>query len=86
MGDIRERVVRMRTILGARAVFNDGRSTLDCTIRNMSSTGAKLTFVSTVGLPDVFVLEIPSQGRTIKAVVRWRSETNAGVHFPAGAV
>ncbi len=75
------RAVRSRTILGARALFNDGRSSLDCYIRNLSATGARLNFESTLGLPDTFVLEIPSRGQLLTVAVRWRKDAAVGVEF-----
>lgn len=31
---------RHRTLKGAKIVFNDGHSTISCTVRNLSETGA----------------------------------------------
>jgi hypothetical protein len=75
------REVRSRTIIGARALINEGRSSFDCQIRNMSATGARLTFESTLGVPDVFKLEIPSRGQLLYVNVRWRKGTASGVKF-----
>lgn len=75
------RAARSRTLIGARALFNDGRSSFDCQIRNMSATGARLSFESTVGLPNTFVLEIPSRGQLINVIVKWRRVAAVGVKF-----
>jgi hypothetical protein len=75
------RAVRVRAYIGARAIFNNGRSTIDCHIRNISSTGAKLALSSSVGLPGAFLLEVPSRNRTFNAELRWRSEDAVGVEF-----
>ena len=72
---------RMRTILGARAVFQDGRSAIDCQIRNISATGALLSLSETLSLPPVFELEIPMRQTKWRAVLRWRSQQAAGVQF-----
>jgi hypothetical protein len=74
-------VARMRTILGARAVFHDGRSAIDCQIRNISATGALLSLSETLSLPPVFDLEIPMRQTKWRAVLRWRSQQAAGVQF-----
>jgi hypothetical protein len=71
----------MRTILGARAVFQDGRSAIDCQIRNISATGALLSLSETLSLPPVFELEIPMRQTKWRAVLRWRSQQAAGVQF-----
>jgi hypothetical protein len=41
---------RQRTLKGGRIVFNQKRSVLTCTVRNLSSTGACLDVPSTVGI------------------------------------
>jgi hypothetical protein len=77
---------RVRTILGARAVFNGGRSSIDCQIRNISSTGARLTLNDGLTLPASFDLEIPSRNKTHHAVLRWRTKDAAGVQFVDASV
>ena len=44
------------TLRGGRTVFNNGHSTIDCTICNVSSAGAKLVVTSPLGDPESFVL------------------------------
>jgi hypothetical protein len=75
------RIVRSRVYLSGRAIFNEGRSSLDCQVRNVTSHGAKLTMRSTAELPVVFLLELTSGGERFAAAVRWRSDTEAGVSF-----
>lgn len=75
------RAERVRTLIGARAVFNNGRSTIDCQIRNLSAIGAKLTLSESVGLPEAFTLEIPSRDKIYRAELRWRTAEAAGVEF-----
>ena len=72
---------RVRTILGARIIFNNKRSTLECQIRNISAAGAKLAVSETVALPDEFDLHVPQRGRTFRARLRWRSADGVGVEF-----
>jgi hypothetical protein len=72
---------RMRSLIGARAMFNDGRSGFDCQIKNQSATGAKLELESTLGLPSEFVLEIPSRGTKQRVRVCWRVATTVGIEF-----
>jgi PilZ domain len=64
-----------------RIVFNHRRSVLDCTVRNLSSTGACLDVQSTVGVPDVFELIIEPDGISRPCRIAWRSERRTGVHF-----
>ena len=71
---------RRTTLKGARIVFNAGRSTITCTVRNMSSKGAKLLVTSVVGIPDTFDLVLDNDGRQPCRVV-WRTLKELGVEF-----
>lgn len=75
------RAERVRTILGARAIFNNGRSTIDCQIRNLSETGARLALNEGLSLPGAFDLEAPSRNKTWRVLLRWRTKDAAGVQF-----
>lgn len=75
------RAERVRTILGARAIFNHGRSAIDCQIRNISETGAKLTLNEGLTLPGCFDLEVPTRNKTYRVLLRWRTKDAAGVQF-----
>ncbi|MHB1102377.1 MAG: PilZ domain-containing protein [Devosia sp.] len=71
---------RRKTLKGGRIIFNAGRSTIDCTIRDLSSTGAKLQVNSVVGIPNTFDLSISGVDRQPCKVV-WRSLRELGVEF-----
>jgi hypothetical protein len=70
---------RHRTLKGARIVFNGGRSTIDCTVRNLSETGAKLEVASVVGVPPTFDLALGEELRPCRVV--WRTLKQLGVEF-----
>jgi hypothetical protein len=72
---------RRRTLLGARIIFNNKNSTLECQIRNISPAGAKLVLSETVALPSEFDVYVPQTGRTFHAFLRWRSPQGAGIEF-----
>jgi PilZ domain len=72
---------RLRALIGARIVFNNGQATLDCLIRDVSETGAKLILSAPVPLPDRFELIIPQKGITRRVRVAWRRATEIGVRF-----
>jgi hypothetical protein len=71
---------RQRTLKGARIVTNDGYSTLDCVVRNLSKAGAKLKVASSVGIPDAFDL-VFDDGRKFACSVTWRKAEELGVTF-----
>ena len=71
---------RRTTLKGGRIVFNAGRSTIDCKVRNLSSKGAKLQVVSVVGIPDTFDLMLEGHSRQ-PCRVSWRSLKELGVEL-----
>ncbi len=71
---------RQRTLKGGRIVFNGGRSTIECVVRNLSETGAKLKVNSILGIPDGFELLL-SDGSRQRCRLVWRSMTEIGVAF-----
>ena len=76
-----QRVSQRRTTLkGGRIVFNAGRSTIDCTVRNLSSRGAKLQVNSVVGIPETFDLVLEGASRQA-CRVKWRTLKEIGVEF-----
>lgn len=72
--------IRRRTLKSARIVFNAGRSTIDCKVRNLSSQGARLEVVSVVGIPNTFDLRLTGDGLQACRVI-WRTLKELGVEF-----
>ncbi|MGG7517803.1 PilZ domain-containing protein [Allorhizobium undicola] len=71
---------RIRALKAGRIVYNNGFSTLDCMVRNISETGAKLAADNLGLVPDAFDLQIDGQQRR-HCEVRWRKLKEIGVHF-----
>jgi hypothetical protein len=76
----RRKETRQRT-LKAGKIMIDGKSIIDCTVRNLTDTGASLEVGSPVGIPDTFQLSIPVDKLTRKCRVTWRQERRIGVQF-----
>lgn len=72
---------RTRCCIGAKIVFNDGLSSIDCIIRNMSASGARLEVDGSIAVPQDFELEMPSQGVTRRVSARWRDVNAVGIEF-----
>jgi PilZ domain len=72
---------RARTLLGARIVFNNRHSTVDCTVRDLSAIGAKVLVSPHVPVPDEFDLHIPQKRRKHRARIMWRDAEACGVRF-----
>jgi hypothetical protein len=59
-----------------------GGGAIDCTVRNLSNTGAALDVISPVGIPDRFTLVVDTdQSKPCRIV--WRREKRIGVRFEA---
>ena len=71
---------RRTTLKTGHIVFNSGRSTFDCTVRNLSRQGAKLQVGSSIGIPETFELVLPSTARQPCKVV-WRKAKEIGIEF-----
>jgi hypothetical protein len=56
-------------------------SGVDCTIRNMSATGAALDVVSPAGIPHEITLNIVSRHERQNCRIVWRTEKRIGVIF-----
>jgi hypothetical protein len=72
---------RTRTLLQARIEFNGGATTVDCTVRDLSDTGARLQVAESVTIPSKFTLFVPKHGLRYHALLRWHRGSFAGVEF-----
>lgn len=73
--------IRKRTFLKGLILFNKGASSMDCLIRDLSETGARLELSETSTLPEVFDLYIPQKDETFRATLRWRRDGGVGIAF-----
>ena len=72
---------RWRAMLAGKIVFNNHGSVYDCSIRNLSATGAKIWVFNAATIPDAFELLIEAKALTRPARVVWRSAKEIGVRF-----
>ena len=59
------------------------RIEVDCTILDISESGARIAFQSRIILPKRFKLRLVASGRSVQVSVIWQKETQAGVRFAA---
>jgi hypothetical protein len=71
---------RRNTLIEAKIVFEGGRQRIDCVIRNLSDSGAKLEVGKVIGIPATFDLVAPGH-RPHPCRVVWRSLKELGVQF-----
>lgn len=72
---------RRKVLKGAVLTFNRGFGSFECTVRNQSERGARLSFGETSAVPSIFELEIAGSAEKRAAIVKWRSFTTLGVEF-----
>ena len=70
---------RRRTLKAGTIEFGGGA--IDCTVRNISDTGAALEVVTPLYIPDRFVLYIPSDQFKRRCRIVRRSQRRIGVTF-----
>lgn len=70
---------RKRVLKAGEIEFGGGA--IDCTVRNLSETGAALSVESPVGIPAEFNLVILSDDVNRRCRVVWRKEKRIGVTF-----
>jgi hypothetical protein len=58
---------------------------LDCSVRDLSTEGAKLRFTRGTAVPDRFVLLLPSEGVVFEAMIVRRRGNEVAVHFDGKA-
>jgi PilZ domain len=79
MGD-EHRISSRRRVLKAGSISFGGGAN-DCTIRNISDTGAALEMVTPLFIPDRFKLIVPFDGLNRPCHIAWRRERRIGVDF-----
>jgi PilZ domain len=72
---------RSRICRGGKILFNNRRSVLDCTIRNLSPGGACVQVENLVGVPATFDLLIDGEDAPRPCRLVWQSHHRAGVEF-----
>jgi hypothetical protein len=70
---------RRRTLKAGTIEFGGGG--IDCTVRNISETGAALEVVSPLFIPDRFTLFVPSDQFKRPCHIVWRKEKRIGIAF-----
>jgi PilZ domain len=70
---------RHRVLKAGTIEFGGGG--IDCTVRNVSDTGAALEVTSPVGIPERFTLVVPQDNIAKPCRVMWRKEKRIGVAF-----
>ena len=73
-------VPRHKVLKGGTLAFSGGGS-VDCTVRNISSNGARVDIAYPVGLPEAFMLVIETDQFMRRCHAVWSSQLRIGVAF-----
>ena len=71
--------LRQRTLKAGTIVYNNASSVFDCTVRNLSKTGACLMVANPRGVPEEF--DLLMEGARHHCTVSWRRADRIGVKF-----
>jgi hypothetical protein len=75
------RIAPRRRVLKAGSIQLGGAGAIDCTVRNISETGAALEVVTPLFIPDRFTLVVPTDQLQRSCHIVWRKEKRIGVAF-----
>jgi hypothetical protein len=77
----RRQFPRHRTLKSGKIVVQSGRSVVDCTVRNLSASGALLVIKNLTSVPEKFELVLETTGEHHPCRVAWRGTDRVGVEF-----
>ena len=75
------KIRRQRVLKQGKILLLNGLSTFDCTVRDLSATGARLICADTTAVPDAFRLAFPLERTMRDAEVKWRKAGEVGIRF-----
>jgi hypothetical protein len=70
---------RHKTFIKGRLYYNNGLSSTDCIVRDVSEGGGRLEVPESIAIPDAFELYFPNKNERFQARVRWRRAGQLGV-------
>ena len=73
--------IRQRTFLKGTLYYDNRRASIECVVRDISDSGARLTFDHPATVPDNVELFIPNKQQTLRARVQRRGLNEIGLAF-----
>ena len=73
--------IRQRTFLKGTIYYDNRRGSIECVVRDMSVSGARLTFDHPANVPDNVELFIPNKNQTLRGRVQRRGPNEVGIAF-----
>ena len=81
----RRQASRQKSFLRGLVYLGNSPSAVNCLVRDMSETGARLTFSAPIAAIDTLELHIPVKGQTLRGKVKWREADEIGIAFISDA-
>lgn len=75
------RAPRQRTLQAAKVTYHDGAISLDCSVRDLSETGARISLPAGQVIPTNVVLIYPRTQTVYEAQVTWIKAPQFGLKF-----
>ncbi len=72
-----------RAFFWAFVYFENKGSAVDCIVRDISNTGARLKFSKLLNFSECVYLHIPAKGQSFRARVQWHDGDEIGIAFYA---
>ena len=72
---------RLRVLKQGKILLSNNLSVIDCTVRDLSETGAKLLCPDPGAIPNEFRLVLVAERQMRDVKVMWRRPGTVGVHF-----
>ena len=70
-----------RVLKSGKIIYNNSSIVIDCTVRNISDTGAQLKVPTSVAIPDRFEFSETMGGKRRPVTVMWRKGDLIGIRF-----
>ncbi|MDR3476282.1 MAG: diguanylate cyclase [Devosia sp.] len=77
----RRNAIRHRCLKRGILVFNNGFSTVNCLVRDLSSTGARIEVDGSFDALEAFELRLVESGQQFKVEKRWQNGSKFGLRF-----
>jgi hypothetical protein len=81
----RRQASRQKSFLRGLVYLGNSPSAVSCLVRDVSDTGARLTFSGPIATTETLDLHIPVKGQTLRGKVKWREADEIGISFISDA-
>ncbi|MBI3705099.1 MAG: PilZ domain-containing protein [Rhizobiales bacterium] len=82
----RRQVSRQKSFLRGLVYLGNSPSAVNCLVRDMSDSGARLTFSAPIAASEMLELHIPVKGQRLRGKVIWREGEEIGIAFVSETV